>query len=87
MVAALKDLQDVLGRFQDRSVQRAAARDRAKSWPPSRAGRRAAGRGLLISSAAGRPARARDDFAERFAAFAAPEQRALVRATFAKPEP
>ena len=38
MVSALKDLQDVLGRFQDRAVQVERCAACATSSPPSRAG-------------------------------------------------
>jgi CHAD domain-containing protein len=85
MVAALKDLQDVLGRFQDRSVQRDSLRASAQALAAEPGGPDALlAAGLLISALQADQRRARDDFAERFAAFAAPEQRALVRATFPK---
>ena len=69
MVKTLKGLQDVLGRFQDRSVQRESLADE----PEAEALREA-----LVED----QRHARADFAERFAAFAADEQRALVKATF-----
>ena len=84
MVKTLKALQDTLGRFQDREIQADVLRSLR------RRGRRAAGRpgGADGDGPARRPpasaeqADARAEFAERFAAFAAKPQRALVRKTF-----
>src|SRR4051812_5085744 len=85
MVGALKDLQDVLGRFQDRSVQTDSLRASADALAAEPGGPDALlAAGLLISALQADQRHARADFAERFAAFAAPQQRALVRATFAK---
>jgi CHAD domain-containing protein len=85
MVGALKDLQDVLGRFQDRSVQTDSLRASADALAAEPGGPDALlAAGLLISALQADQRHARADFAERFAAFAAPRQRALVRATFAK---
>jgi CHAD domain-containing protein len=87
MVAALKGLQDVLGRFQDRSVQTAQLRAGAGELASAPGGPDALlAVGRLISGLERDQREARDAFAARFAAFAAPEQRALVRATFPKAE-
>lgn len=69
MVAALKELQDVLGRFQDRSVQVERLREEPEAA--------AAVEALLADQRA-----ARAEFAERFAAFAAKDRRKLVKRTF-----
>ena len=69
MVTTLKGLQDVLGRFQDRSVQAGRLRDEPEAA--------AAVEALLADQA-----RARDEFADRFAAFSDSEQRGLVKRTF-----
>ena len=85
MVSTLKDLQDVLGRFQDRTVQtemlRALRHDLAAE-PEGPAALIALGPALELLLADQRLAR--DEFAERFAAFASKEQRKLVRDTFSR---
>lgn len=69
MVAALKRLQDVLGRFQDRSVQLERLADEPEA-------------ALLREALRADQQLARADFAERFAAFAAEERHELVERTF-----
>ena len=87
MVGALKDLQDVLGRFQDRAVQTAMLRERADELAAEPGGPNAVlAVGLVISALEADQRDARDGFEERFDAFAARRQRALVRDTFRKAE-
>jgi CHAD domain-containing protein len=85
MVATLKDLQDALGRYQDRAVQtemlRALRHDLAGE-PDGPAALIALGSALELLTADQHAARGQ--FAERFAAFASAEQRALVRDAFPK---
>ena len=84
MVKTLKALQDTLGRFQDREVQadrlRAMREDVVKLDDGAAA---LMAMGLLVEHLERDQAAARAQFAERFAAFAGKEQRALVRKTFA----
>jgi CHAD domain-containing protein len=88
MVAALKDLQDVLGRFQDRSVQTDSLRASAEGLAAVPGGPDALlAAGSLISALEADQHDARAHFAERFAAFASREQRDLVKTTFAKARP
>jgi CHAD domain-containing protein len=84
MVRTLKGLQDTLGRFQDREVQadvllglgdEVAALDRGPAALMAM--------GTLVARLEADQAAAREEFAERFAAFADGRQRALVRETFA----
>jgi CHAD domain-containing protein len=83
MVASLKDLQEVLGRHQDRNVQadtlRALARDlvREPGGPDA-----VLALGVVVERLEKEQAEARGEFAERFAAFASKKQRRLVAATF-----
>jgi CHAD domain-containing protein len=85
MVAALKGLQDVLGRFQDRSVQADSLRASAERLAAVPGGPDALlAVGALISALEADQRTARAAFADRFAAFAAREQRELVKATFTK---
>jgi CHAD domain-containing protein len=83
MVSALKDLQDVLGHFQDRSVQadmlRATA-DELATVPDGPGAVLAAG--SLISYLEADQRQTREGFAARFAAFASKPQRKLVSDTF-----
>ena len=85
MIKALKALQDVLGRHQDREVQIALLR----SLGPARsrgcgAGRGADGDGGADRRGSGEDERAaRAEFAGRFAAFCLRGQRRLVNETFA----
>jgi len=83
MVKSLKGLQDVLGRHQDREVQMAMLRtaaDEVATLPRGAAACMAMG--ALVERLRSDEADARDEFGERFAALAAKEQRALVKATF-----
>ncbi len=85
LVRALKDLQDVLGRFQDRSVQTEMLRANADELAALRDGPGAVlAAGLVISALEADQRDARAHFAERFEAFSSREQRKLVRATFPK---
>jgi CHAD domain-containing protein len=85
MIGALKDLQDVLGRFQDRAVQADMLRGlggELAAEPGGPAALIAMGPALDALAADQRAARA--SFSQRFASFASPEQRSLVRDTFPK---
>ena len=84
MVRALKGLQDVLGRHQDREVQIAsvrALREEVSTLPGGAAALMAMG--VLIERLEADAALARSEFAESFAAFSSGEQRRLVKRTFA----
>jgi CHAD domain-containing protein len=84
-VRALKDLQDVLGRFQDRSVQTTALRADAEELAQQPGGPDAVlAAGLVISALEADQRDARAHFAERFAAFSSTQERKLVRDTFPK---
>ncbi len=86
-VRALKDLQDVLGRFQDRSVQTTALRGDAEELAAQPGGPNAIlAAGLVISALEADKRDARAHFAERFAAFSSPDERKRVRDTFPKIE-
>ena len=83
MVKVLKSLQDVLGRHQDREVQATMLRslsDAVAAQPNGADGLMAMGR--LIERLEEQEAAARDEFAERFAAFSSGAQHKLVRDTF-----
>jgi CHAD domain-containing protein len=83
MVASLKGLQDVLGRFQDREVQADRLRSLGDEVAVVEGGAPALmAMGVLVQQLAADQAAARAQFNERFAAFAAKEQRALVERTF-----
>ncbi len=84
MIRALKGLQDVLGRHQDREIQMGTLRSLAAevSALPGGAGALIA-MGALIERLDRDMLAARGEFAESFAVFASPEQRLLVRETFA----
>ena len=85
MVRALKDLQDVLGHFQDRSVQTDMLRATAEELAGLRDGPGAVlAAGRLIAELEADQRDTREHFAERFAAFASSEQRKIVRHTFKK---
>jgi CHAD domain-containing protein len=84
MVATLKALQDVLGRFQDDQVEATYLR----AWGPELVGQPGGtdsliALGLVIDRLATDQADARAHFAERFAPFAAKDRRRDVKATFA----
>ncbi len=83
MVATLKGLQDVLGRFQDREVQADALRALGDDIATLEGGAAALmAMGVLVQRLGEEQAQAREQFAERFAQFAAKPQRKLVAATF-----
>jgi len=86
MIRALKGLQDVLGRHQDREIQVAMLRSLRDevSGLADRAGALMA-MGALVQRLAEDQLEARGEFAERFATFASHEQRAQVRHTFGTP--
>lgn len=84
MIRALKGLQDVLGRHQDREVQIGAVRslaDEVSALPGGPAALMAMG--VLIERLESDAAAARGQFAASFAVFSGAEQRRLVRGTFA----
>jgi CHAD domain-containing protein len=84
MVRSLKALQDTLGRFQDRQVQAELLRSLADEVRTLDDGASALiAMGQLVERLEEQQAAARAEFAERFAAFASRQQRALVRETFA----
>ena len=88
MVSSLKDLQDVLGRFQDRAVQTETLRglgDELAAEPGGPAALIALGPALEALLADQRAAR--EQFAERFDRFAGKQQRKLVRGAFPKRQP
>ena len=83
LVRALKTLQDTLGRHQDREVQIATLRSFRDEVATLRGGAGALmAMGILIEHLAEDERAARAEFAQRFASFASPSQRALVRETF-----
>ncbi len=87
MVKTLKQLQDVLGDFQDTAVQSEmlrGLRDELAAEPGGPAALIAVG--SVIEALAAAQQEARDHFAGRFASFADADQRALVRDTFPKRE-
>jgi CHAD domain-containing protein len=83
MIKTLKGLQDVLGRHQDREVQKLtlrSLRDDVAREPGGPAALMAMG--VLVEHLADDERRARGEFAETFAAFADKHQRRLVADTF-----
>ncbi|HEX6421421.1 MAG TPA: CHAD domain-containing protein [Acidimicrobiales bacterium] len=83
MVRSLKGLQDVLGTHQDREVQAAHLRSLAGDLAAEPGGPDALlALGVLVDRLDAEQRAARAAFADRFAAFAAPGQRALVKETF-----
>jgi CHAD domain-containing protein len=83
MVATLKGLQDVLGRFQDREVQADALRGLGDEIATLEGGAAALmAMGVLVQRLGEEQAQAREQFAERFERFAAKPQRKLVSQTF-----
>jgi CHAD domain-containing protein len=83
MVATLKGLQDVLGRFQDREVQADALRALGDEIAALEGGAAALmTMGVLVQRLGEEQTMAREQFAERFARFAAKPQRKLVSQTF-----
>ncbi len=83
MVASLKDLQDVLGTHQDREVQAGQLRELAVELAGQTGGPEALlALGVLVDRLSEQQHEARDGFADRFAAFSAPDRRRIVKATF-----
>ena len=83
MVATLKGLQDVLGRFQDREVQAELLRSLGDEVAALEGGAAALmAMGVLVARLGDDQARARGEFADSFAGFAAKAQRKLVDQTF-----
>ena len=84
MIKALKALQDVLGRHQDREVQIAMLHRLADDVADLPGGPDALmAMGVLAERLAEDQLEARSEFTERFDVFASKHQRALVRKTFA----
>ena len=84
MIKTLKALQDVLGRHQDREVQRAmlqSLRDEVAARPGGAAALMAMG--ALVQRLGEDEQAAREEFHASFAEFAAKDQRRLVKETFA----
>ena len=83
MIRALKGLQDVLGRHQDREVQVSKLRSLADEVSAMNGGSEALmAMGVLIERLQQDAAVARAEFAESFATFSSAEQRRLVMETF-----
>ena len=83
MVATLKGLQDVLGRFQDREVQADLLRALGDDIAAMEGGAAALmAMGVLVERLTGQQEQARAQFAESVAQFAAKPQRAIVKETF-----
>jgi CHAD domain-containing protein len=83
MVATLKGLQDVLGRFQDRQVQAELLRSLGDEVATVEGGAAALmAMGVLVQRLGEEQAHARAAFAASFAGFAAKPQRKLVHQTF-----
>jgi CHAD domain-containing protein len=78
-IKALKGLQDMLGRFQDREVQATALRQLA---PEVGDPATVMAMGVLVERFMQEEATARGEFADRFAAFAGKPQRRTVKDTF-----
>ncbi|HTX31458.1 MAG TPA: CHAD domain-containing protein [Solirubrobacteraceae bacterium] len=83
MVRALKALQDSLGRFQDRQIQADLVRSLGEEVREQPDGVSALmTMGQLVERLDEQQAQARAEFAARFADFASPQNRALVRQVF-----
>jgi CHAD domain-containing protein len=83
MVSALKGLQDVLGRFQDREVQADLLRSLGDEVAALEGGTAALmAMGVLVQRLGADQDAARSEFADSFAGFAAKAQRKLVHQTF-----
>jgi CHAD domain-containing protein len=83
LVSALKALQDVLGRHQDREVQIELLRSLADEVATLPRGPRAVlAMGILVDRLQADERVAREEFATHFAAFSAKRRRRLVKATF-----
>ncbi len=84
MVGALKDLQDTLGRFQDREIQAQTLRERSAEVGARDDGAAALmAMGVLVELLERDQAAARSQFAERFAAFSSKPARALLERALA----
>lgn len=84
LVSTLKDLQDELGRFQDDEIHSGQLRQLAPELATMPSGTDAIiALGAVIDELAADQRRAREDFADRFAPFAATGTRDLVEDTFA----
>jgi CHAD domain-containing protein len=84
MVGSLKGLQDVLGRFQDREIQADLLRSLGDEVAALEGGAPALmAMGVLVQRLLADQAAARAEFTASFTVFAAKEQRALVKRTFA----
>jgi CHAD domain-containing protein len=82
-VSALKALQDVLGRFQDREVQASRLQGVGAELAPVDGGPAALmALGVAVESLLTDQRAARAEFAQRFAAFAAATSGTLIRTTF-----
>jgi hypothetical protein len=85
MVSTLKDLQDVLGRHQDRATQSAFLRGLADELAAEPGGPAALlALGSVIDAVEADQHAARAEFAKAFAPFAAGKQARVVRDTFPK---
>ncbi len=83
MIRALKALQDVLGRHQDREIQVGTLRSLAGEVSALPGGPTALmAMGVLVERLAEDEQAARGEFSERFAAFASKSERKLVKDTF-----
>jgi CHAD domain-containing protein len=83
MISTLKDVQEVLGRFQDRAVQIELLHEIRDELAGERGGPAALmAAGALIDALVADQQAARDHFAETFSAFASKPQRKLVRHAF-----
>jgi len=88
MVSALKGLQDVLGRFQDRAVQTQRLRGLGDELAAEPGGPAALmSLGLAVEALLADQGAAREDFAERFEVFASSQQLALMDDTFPNLDP
>jgi CHAD domain-containing protein len=84
MVATLKGLQDVLGRFQDREVQANLLRELGDEVATQDGGAAALmAMGVLVQRLGREQSKARAEFAASFAEFSNKQQRKVVAATFA----
>jgi CHAD domain-containing protein len=88
MISALRGLQDVLGRFQDRAVQAELVRGLGGELAVRPGGPEALmAVGLVVEALHADQAAARRAFAERFEVFASRERRDVVGATFPRAHP
>jgi CHAD domain-containing protein len=84
LIKALKALQDVLGRHQDREIQVGTVRGMGAEVSAAQDGPAALmAMGMLVQRLEADQLAARAAFAERFAAFASKDRRRLVKGTFA----